>query len=77
LSEVLEDPLFAEREMIVEFTAKDGKKSKALGVPVKLSETPGTVRTPPPAFGENTEAILSELGYGNDRIKEFGGKGVI
>jgi len=77
LSEVLEDPLFAEREMIVEFTAKDGKKSKALGVPVKLSETPGTVRTPPPSFGENTEAILSELGYGNDRIKEFGEKEVI
>jgi crotonobetainyl-CoA:carnitine CoA-transferase CaiB-like acyl-CoA transferase len=77
LSEVLEDPLFAEREMIVEFTAKDGKKSKALGVPVKLSGTPGTVRTPPPSFGENTEDILSELGYENNRIKEFGEKGVI
>jgi crotonobetainyl-CoA:carnitine CoA-transferase CaiB-like acyl-CoA transferase len=77
LSEVLEDPLFAEREMIVEFTAKDGKKCKALGVPVKLSGTPGTVRTPPPRFGENTEDILSELGYENDKIKEFGKKGVI
>lgn len=77
LSEVLEDPLFAEREMIIEFTSKDGKKSKALGIPVKLSETPGTVRTPPPRFGENTEEILSELGYENDMIKEFGKKGII
>jgi len=77
LSEVLEDPLFAEREMIVEFAAKDGKKSKALGVPVKLSRTPGSVRTPPPSFGENTEDILSELGYENNRIKKFGKKGVI
>ena len=77
LPEVLEDPLFAERKMIVELTAKDGKKSKALGVPVKLSGTPGAVRTPPPSFGENTEDILSELGYENDRIKEFGKKGII
>jgi len=77
LSEVLEDPLFAEREMVIEFTSKDGKKSKALGIPVKLSETPGTVRTPPPRFGENTEEILSELGYENDMIKEFGEKGII
>jgi len=77
LPEVLEDPLFAEREMITEYTAKDGKKMKALGVPVKLSGTPGSVRTPPPAFGENTKDILRELGYENDRIKEFGEKGVI
>lgn len=77
LSEVLEDPLFAEREMVIEFTSKDGKKRKALGIPVKLSETPGTVRTPPPGFGENTEEILSELGYENDMIKEFGKKGII
>lgn len=77
LPEVLEDPLFAERDMIVEYTAKDGKKCKALGVPVKLSETPGSVRTPPPSFGENTEEILRELGYDNERIKEFGRKGVI
>lgn len=77
LTEVLEDPLFTEREMVVEFTAKDGKKSKALGVPVKLSGTPGSVRTPPPRFGENTCDILHELGYENDRIKEFGEKGII
>ncbi|MDQ1330132.1 MAG: hypothetical protein QG578_395 [Thermodesulfobacteriota bacterium] len=77
LQEVLDDPLFIEREMITEYTAKNGEKRKALGVPIKLSETPGAVRTPPPAFGENTGDILRELGYENDRIKEFGEKGVI
>jgi len=35
------------------------------------------VRTPPPSFGENTVDILSELGYENNRIKEFGEKGII
>jgi crotonobetainyl-CoA:carnitine CoA-transferase CaiB-like acyl-CoA transferase len=77
LPEVFEDPLFAEREMVLEISGKDGKKRKILGVPVKLSGTPGSVRTSPPGFGENTEKILRELGYNDGKIKEFGEKGVI
>ena len=75
--EVLEDPLFLERETVVEIEGKDGKKSKTLGVPVKLSETPGSVRTPPVDFGESTGAILKEFGYSGENIKEFEEKGVI
>jgi len=77
LSEVLEDPLFRQREMVVEIKGKDGKPSKTMGVPVKLSETPGAVRTPPVEFGESTHDILQELGYSNDEIKAFEEKGVI
>jgi len=77
LSEVLKDPLFREREMIVEVTGKDGKKTLAIGVPVKLSETPGSVSTPPVIFGENTEAILKELGYSKKQVKELSDMGVI
>lgn len=77
LPEVLEDPLFAEREMVLEMSGKDGKKRKILGIPVKLSGTPGSVRTPPPGFGENTGDILRELGYNDEKIREFGEKGII
>ncbi len=77
LPEVFEDPLFAEREMVLEISGKDGKKRKILGIPVKLSGTPGSVRTPPPGFGENTGDILRELGYNDEQIREFGEKGVI
>ncbi len=77
LSEVLKDPLFREREMVVEVAGKDGKKTAALGVPVKLSETPGTVRTPPAAFGENTETILDELGYSKEQIQGFADREII
>jgi crotonobetainyl-CoA:carnitine CoA-transferase CaiB-like acyl-CoA transferase len=45
-------------------------------VPIKLSETPGTVRTPPVDFGESTVSILQELGYNEDQIKAFADKGV-
>jgi len=77
LSEVLEDPLFRQREMVVEIKGNDGKTSKTLGVPVKLSETPGAVRTPPVEFGASTTEILLELGYSADDIKEFGDDGVV
>jgi crotonobetainyl-CoA:carnitine CoA-transferase CaiB-like acyl-CoA transferase len=75
--EVLEDPLFLKRETVVEIEGLDGKKSKTLGVAVKLSETPGSVRTPPVDFGESTAAILEEMGYTEEDIKRFEKKGVV
>ena len=76
IREVLEDPLFLERETVVEIEGRDGKKTKTLGVAVKLSETPGSVRTPPVDFGESTAVILQELGYTDKDINEFEEKGV-
>jgi len=77
LSEVLDAPLFREREMVVEIEGRDGRMSKTLGVPVKLSDTPGAVRTPPVEFGESTAAILRELGYDKNTIREFSEQGVV
>ncbi len=77
LDEALEAPLFCEREMVLELKAKDGQSSKVLGIPVKLSNTPGSVRTPPPGFGEDTQDILRELGYSNTQIRRLLDEGVI
>ncbi|MDJ0819249.1 MAG: CaiB/BaiF CoA-transferase family protein [Desulfobacterales bacterium] len=68
LGDVLKDPLFQAREMVVEFETRSGRKSKTLGVPVKMSDTPGSIRTPPPEFGQDTAAILKELGYTDEEI---------
>ena len=77
LSEVMEDPLFRQREMVVDIKEKDGKTSKTIGVSVKLSETPGAIRTPPVDFGESTAAILGGLGYSEEEIKALSEKEVI
>jgi crotonobetainyl-CoA:carnitine CoA-transferase CaiB-like acyl-CoA transferase len=73
LAEAMQDPLFNVREMVTQ----TDQPTPALGVPVKLSETPGSVRTAPAAFGENTDRILAELGYDETEIRALREKGVV
>ena len=76
-SEMLADPLFRERKMILEVEGKTGEKKAAIGVPVKLSETPGSIRSAAVDFGESTTSILKELGYSEKEIREFAESEVI
>jgi crotonobetainyl-CoA:carnitine CoA-transferase CaiB-like acyl-CoA transferase len=69
--EMLDDPLFKQRKMILELEGKDGDTQSAIGVPVKLSDTPGSVRSAAVDFGESTTSILEELGYSEKEIKRF------
>jgi crotonobetainyl-CoA:carnitine CoA-transferase CaiB-like acyl-CoA transferase len=70
-SEMLDDPLFREREMVLELDDHAGEKQPAIGVPIKLSETPGSVRSAAVDFGESTVSILKELGYSEKEIMRF------
>jgi len=42
---------------------KKGKSVTMLGIPVKLSDTPGSIRSTAVGFGGSTGRILAELGY--------------
>ena len=42
---------------------------KVLGVPIKLSDTPGSVRTAPPTLGQHTVQVLAEIGMTIDEIE--------
>ena len=67
--ELFDDPQLAAREMLARVEHVTIGQLKTLGVPVKLSDTPGAVRTPPPTLGQHTEAVLSqELGLSADAI---------
>lgn len=70
-SEMLADPLFREREMILELEGNAGVTQPAIGVPVKLSATPGSVRSAAVEFGASTASILEELGYSKKEIKRL------
>jgi len=69
LDEALDSELVRAREMVVSVD-QPGAESvvRLLGVPVKLSRTPGAPAGPGPALGEHTEEVLSSLGYSPEEV---------
>jgi crotonobetainyl-CoA:carnitine CoA-transferase CaiB-like acyl-CoA transferase len=68
ISEVLADPQLAAREMVAEVQHATIGTARVINSPVKLSETPPSVRTAPPTLGQHTTAVLHELGYDTEQI---------
>jgi crotonobetainyl-CoA:carnitine CoA-transferase CaiB-like acyl-CoA transferase len=54
--------------MVVELEQPRFGPVRQLGVPVKLSRTPGDPTRPAPAFGEHTDEVLAEAGYSEEEI---------
>jgi len=72
LGEAMQDPQVRHRGMIVE---RDGRI--ALGNPVRLTDTPPTLRTPPPELGQHTDAVLTGLGYAAGDVAALRERGVV
>lgn len=77
VDEVCTDPQVLHRQMIVEFDDPRVGKVKTPGIPIKLSETPGRIRSLSPYLGEHTNQILSELGYTSEATAQLREKGVV
>jgi crotonobetainyl-CoA:carnitine CoA-transferase CaiB-like acyl-CoA transferase len=78
VNDLPEDPQVKANDYIVTLDHPQHGPTKMVGVPVQLSETPGSVRTPAPELGQHTEEILMDvLGFDWDRISALREKGVI
>ncbi len=76
LEEVLKDKHFRERGSVTDIKDGAGNIKATFGIPIVMSENPGSLRTPPVVFGENSESILAELGYTQEQIKELSDRGI-
>jgi formyl-CoA transferase len=70
--DMLEDPHFQAREAIVTVPHPDFGEIRMQNVAPKLSETPGSIRSPSPALGQhNDEVYLQLLGLSPERYAEL------
>ncbi|MEG2050287.1 MAG: CoA transferase, partial [Comamonas sp.] len=75
--DIAEDPHYHAREMILTQRTRDGFDVKVPGVVPKLSLTPGTVRRSAPHVGDDTDAVLAEVGLSAEQIAQLRAKGII
>ncbi len=76
LEEASSDPQLLARQAI---TRADFPRGPAMqvGIPVKLSATPGSIRNPAPAAGQHTDEVLRALGYSQAEIKTLRHTGIV
>jgi len=78
IDKVVAHPQVKAREMIVESDHPVAGKVRIVGVPIKLSETPGRVRTPAPTLGQHTDDVLTDyLGLAASDIAALRAAGAI
>jgi crotonobetainyl-CoA:carnitine CoA-transferase CaiB-like acyl-CoA transferase len=74
LDEVFSDPQVLHRQMVIQVDDPVKGKLNQIGIGIKLSETPGKVRSGAPQFARDTREILKGLGYNNTEIEAMSGE---
>jgi len=77
IAEMHTDPQALAREMIVETTHPTAGQVKAIGLPIKFSDTPGGVRRAAPVLGQHTREVLRENGFSDAEIDQMTAQGAI
>ena len=75
--DIAEDPHYQAREMILTQRTRDGFELQVPGVVPKLSLTPGTVRSSAPHVGDDTDAVLAEIGLSAEQVAQLREQGII
>ncbi len=77
LAEVYADPQVRAREMMVETEHPIAGRVKNIGIPIKLSETPGRFQRPAPTLGQHTNEVVTELGCSPNEIDKLRSEGIV
>jgi len=75
IADMAADPHTAAREMVVELDHPRAGRTRALGLPIKLSATPGRVSRAAPLLGQHTREVLAEYGFASAEIEALIGAG--
>jgi formyl-CoA transferase/CoA:oxalate CoA-transferase len=71
IGQMLTDPQLAARDMIVTLMHPTAGATRVMGSPIKLSDTPPSLRSAPPMLGQHTNDVLHELGYSDEHIQQL------
>jgi crotonobetainyl-CoA:carnitine CoA-transferase CaiB-like acyl-CoA transferase len=77
ITEMHNDPHTLDRKMVIEVDNKKAGKSKAIGMPIKFSDTNANTEIGAPNFGQHTDEILIQFGYSAEQIKDYKDKGIV
>lgn len=77
LAEVVEHPQVKARGSMVEMDHPSAGRVRIVGVPVRLSGTPGSVRTPSPTLGQHTDEVLRALGWSVEELAALRATGAL
>ena len=72
IADLPSDPQMIENDYVVDYDHPTWGQTQIVGVPFRLSKTPGNPKAPAPEFGQHTETILTELlGYSWEDVAKF------
>jgi crotonobetainyl-CoA:carnitine CoA-transferase CaiB-like acyl-CoA transferase len=77
IGDMLADPQVAAREMVVEVDHPRAGRVKAIGMPIKFSDTTGNMERPAPLLGEHSREVLTALGYSASDIEKLRRDGAV
>ena len=77
MEQVYQDPQVLAREMLVETHDPELGTIRNIGVPVKLSATPGKIRRRAPALGQHSIEVLLENGFAREEVDSLLVDGVV
>ncbi|MDN3987267.1 CaiB/BaiF CoA transferase family protein [Zwartia vadi] len=77
IDKVIEQPQVHARDMVQEIELEGLGMMSMAGLPIKFSDSPGSIRLPPPRLGQHTAEILTEMGYPETRIQTLAAQGAI